>query len=115
MAKKNAKSAGHKAINKSEAIRKYMTEHPDAGPTAVAQALNAREGWRISPAYVSTIKNKVRETKGRGRRGRGGGRRAGGRGAVSEQALLKAKELARLMGGINQAKAALDLLARLTS
>jgi hypothetical protein len=121
MAKKAEKTS--RSSNKSESIRQYMQENPDAGPTAVADALNAREGWKISPAYVSTIKNKVKETGGRRRRRRRRGRpRAGavagtssGSRSLNERALLQAKQFAKESGGISQAKAALDLLSRLQS
>ena len=118
MAKKASKSASEKESkesNKSQAIRDYMSANPDAGPTSVAQALNEREGWKISAAYVSTIKNKLKQpgtTRGAGGRGRSSGGRDGG---LSEKSLMQAKELLKQAGGINQAKAALELLARLTS
>jgi hypothetical protein len=124
MAKKAGKSTTQRESNKSEAIREYMSANPEAGPTSVAEALNQREGWKISAAYVSTIKNKVKENQGGGRRARRGRRVAraamsggggGGGGGVNEQALLQAKKLAEQIGGIDQAKAALDLLGKLTS
>ena len=106
MAKKSAKSAS--GGNKSQAIRDYLKQHSDVGPTAVAAALNAREGWHISAAYVSTIKNKVKPRGGRVTRA--GNAKAG---ALDKKALLQAHELCKQAGGINQAKAALDLLAKL--
>ena len=111
MAKKAGKSRS--GGNKSQAIRDYLKQHPDAGPTAIASALNAQEGWKISAAYVSTIKNKTNSSKRAGRRGRRG-RPAGGA-AVDMASLKQAKAFCQQAGGINQAKAALDLLAELTS
>jgi hypothetical protein len=95
--------------NKSAAIRDYVTANPEQGPTAISDALNAAHGWSITPAYVSTIKNKMGEKKS----ARRGPRAASG--AVDEGALLTAKKLADQIGGISEAKAALDLLSRLTS
>src|SRR5262245_39614611 len=95
--------------NKSAAIRDYIGAHSGEGPTAIAAALNQAHGWKISPAYVSTIKNKMHDKPA------GRGRRAKSTGAVNEGALLTAKKLAEQIGGIDQAKAALDLLSRLTS
>lgn len=115
MAKKAGRGRGRSGTNKSQAIRDYIKANPDAGPTAVADALNTREGWKISAAYVSTIKNKLKQpgtTRGAGRRGRSSGGTDGG---LSEKSLMQAKELLKQAGGINQAKAALELLARLTS
>jgi hypothetical protein len=107
MAKRSARS-GEKE-NKSAAIRDYIRSHSEAGPTAIADALNAAHGWKISPAYVSTIKNKMQEKKASRRRGRAA---AGG---VDESALMQAKKMAQQIGSIGEAKAALDLLSRLTS
>lgn len=108
MPKKSAKSARGNGENKSAAIRDFITSNPNQGPTAVAEALNTAHGWSITPAYVSTIKNKMKDSKGSSRRGRGAPN-------IDEKALIQAKELARQTGGIGQAKAALDLLHRLTT
>lgn len=110
MAKKSAKSSAANEGNKSQAIRDYLKQHSDAGPTAVAAALNTREGWDISAAYVSTIKNKMKQPSGRVTRA-ASGKVAG----LNEKSLIQAYELCKQVGGINQAKAALDLLAKLTS
>lgn len=108
---RGADKAGEGEVNKSQTIRDYVTANPETGPTAVAAALNAEHGWEITPAYVSTIKNKMKEVSGGGF---SRGPRSKGDGGLSEQSLIQAKELARQAGGINQAKAALDLLDRLT-
>lgn len=105
------KRRGRKAgVNKSQIIRDYMGQHPKEGPSAVAAALNKREGWKITPAYVSTIKSNAKK-KTPGKRGRKPGRRAAG--SISEASLLQAKKLAEQLGGVTEAKAALDLLAKL--
>ena len=104
-----AKKAAKREVNKSQAIRDYLKEHSGVGPTAVAAALNSREGWGISAAYVSTIKNKTKQPATRTPRAAKG--KIGG---VNEKSLIQAKEFAKQAGSINQAKAALDLLARLT-
>src|SRR5690349_8262768 len=108
MAKKAGKTRRGRDGNKSQSIRDFIKDNPGQGPTAVAAALNSREGWKISAAYVSTIKNKMKSTRGTSRAG--GSRTAG----VNEKSLIQAKDFAKQAGGINQAKAALDLLARLT-
>ena len=119
MAKKAAKSSGEQDVNKSQAIRDYIKANPDEGPTAVAAALNSSQGWDISAAYVSTIKNKMKGPSKSSRSSRSASRsRASSRSAaasgVDAQSLMQAKELAKHAGGINEAKAALDLLAKLT-
>ena len=40
-------------LNKSQMIREYLAEHPDAGPTEVAKALSE---FGVSPALVANIK-----------------------------------------------------------
>lgn len=110
MAKKAGRGRGRSGTNKSQAIRDYIQQNPDAGPTAVAEGLNAREGWKISAAYVSTIKNKLKQPATTRKRGS-----AAKESGLSEKSLMQAKELCKQAGGINQAKAALELLARLTS
>jgi hypothetical protein len=93
-------------------IRDYIAEHPDAGPTAVADAISLT-GTSVTPAFVSTVKStdklKSKRRKGGGRRG---GRAASGD-SVSMDSLLKAKKLAEQMGGVEVAKAALDAYAKL--
>ena len=113
MAKKAAKSRGSSGGNKSQSIREYLQQNSGAGPKAVAEALNSREGWNISAAYVSTIKNKMKSSGGSRRRGPSPKASSGG--SLNEKSLIQAKELLKQAGGINQAKAALDLLAKLTS
>jgi hypothetical protein len=117
MAKKAAKSGGN-GSNKSQSIRDYINENPGTGPKGVAEALNAREGWKISPAYVSTIKNKMNQKSGKKRGRRGAGRPARSLAtpsSVNEKSLIQAKQLIDQAGGVNQARAALDLLAKLQS
>ena len=114
MAKKAAKSRESSGGNKSQAIRDYLQQNSGAGPKAIAEALNSREGWDISAAYVSTIKNKMKSSGGFRRRGRAPKATGGGSG-LDAKSLIQANELLKQAGSINQAKAALDLLAKLTS
>lgn len=107
MARK-AKAAAETEVNKSQSIRDYVTANPDAGPTAVANALNEAHGWEISPAYVSTIKNKMK-----GPVVAGGGRSSSKSGSGLEETLLQAKQLAKQAGSFENAKAMLDLVAKL--
>lgn len=108
MAKKAEKSQG-----KAAAIRDYMAQNPDKGPQAVAEALK-EAGFEVSAAYVSTIKS-LSKKKG----GRRGPRKAEGRAPVASgeglsiAVLVQAKKLAAQLGGVAQAKAALDALAKL--
>lgn len=45
-------------LSKTQAIRQFLAEHPDASPMAVAEALVA-QGFRVSPAEVSTVQTKL--------------------------------------------------------
>lgn len=46
-------------ISKTQAIRQYLAEHPDASPRAVAKAVVA-QGFETSPAFVSAVQAKLR-------------------------------------------------------
>ena len=47
-----------KSVNKSQAVRDYLSAHPDAMPKDVRAAL-AKVGLEVSRVLVSTVKNKV--------------------------------------------------------
>lgn len=101
--------------NKSSAIRKYKSENPDAGPKIIAEALN-KEGLKVTAGFVSTVLSNDKKRSGQGgRRGRRRGRpAASGRGGdVAVAQLIQAKKLADQMGGVEQARQALDALAKL--
>ncbi len=67
MAKKNTPAAvAQTEVNRSEAIRKYKSDHPQAGPSEIAKAL-AGEGLDVSSSLVSSVLNTGR------RNGRSGG------------------------------------------
>src|SRR5262245_9002981 len=96
--------------SKSEAIRNYKAAHPDAGPKAIAESLT-KDGTKVSAQFVSTVLSNARKKSGK-RRGRRPGRRAAG-GNVALKQLVLAKKLAARMGGVEQARQALDTLAKL--
>jgi len=107
-------------VNKSQAVRDYAAEHPDAKPAEISAAL-AEMGIQVSPQAVSTIKyqaaKKTGAPKRRGRprkaaKGAAAPARSNGRsGDLSD--LLAAKALADQVGGVEQAKKLLDTLAKL--
>ena len=107
VARKVAKKAPAKpAVNKSKAIRDYQTKNPNAGPTAVAEALG-KEGIEVTPAFVSTVKtlDKTKKKAGRKTKARVG--------ELTVANLMQAKELAQALGGPERAKAALEALDKL--
>jgi len=95
--------------NLSAEIRKYAEANPKAKPKAVAEAL-AAAGVKVTPIYVSTILSNMRRKSGKGRRR---GRRAAGGGGDVLAKLVLAKKLADRMGGVDAARAALDVLAKI--
>jgi len=119
MAKKAAAS-GH---NKSELIRDYKKNDPNLGPKAIAGLMMSEHGEDVSAQFVSTVLSMAKKRDGKGvRRGRGrppGSGKAASKVAaksgvgISVDLLVKAKKLAKELGGVEEAKAALDALARL--
>jgi hypothetical protein len=105
-------------INKSQKVRDYLAEHPDAGPIAVANALKR---YGVSVALVSAIKSKGK-TGGRKRRKSKAtkrrsvrGRRAPARRTGQMEPVVAAAELIRVCGGIDEAKSTLDAAGRVAS
>ena len=96
--------------NLSAEIRRYVEGNPNAKPKAISEGL-AAQGVKVTPTYVSTILSNARRKSGKlKRRGRRG--RAGAAGDVLANLVL-AKRLSDKMGGIDQARAALDTLAKI--
>jgi hypothetical protein len=54
-------------VNKSQAVRDYVKEHPGAGNKEVAEALT-KQGVKITPNHVANIKSKSAAGKGKRRR-----------------------------------------------
>lgn len=119
-----AKKEDADSANKSQAIRDFLAANPKAKPRQVVAALK-EQGHEITAAYVSTIKSLDKKKNGKvGRRGRpAGSTKAAAAAAAAQpvaagndnflQSLLTAKKLAEQLGGIAQAKAAIDALAKL--
>lgn len=119
------KSAG--GMNKSAEIRAFKDANPGMGPTAISEALKKDKGLDVTPAFVSTVLSNAKgpgAAKGKkGRRKKKGGKKVGrkaaaapvasGAGELSVDHLVKAKKLAEQMGGVAEAKAALDALSKI--
>lgn len=103
MAKKKAGG-----VNKSQAIRDYLKDKPDAGPTEVCRELK-KKGLTIAPALVSNVKAAMLGKK-RGAK-KVGGRRGD---AVSLNALLEAREFVDKVGSVDQAVQILKTLEKLS-
>ena len=100
-------------VNKSQAIRDYITANPKAKPKDVVTALS-EQGVTVTPAFVSTLRSndKRKGRKGPGRRGRPAGSTKSAS-SVGIDSLVQAKKLIDKMGGINQARQALDALSKI--
>ena len=122
MAKK--KSQG---VSKSQAIRDYLAEHPDAKASTIRPAL-AERGIDVSLALVGQIKQRMKESGGSGIstspakkrtvKKKSAGRKATrkkatSRNALSAENLVEAKKLVDDLGGIDQARQALKYLEKL--
>src|SRR3954464_5721612 len=122
---KRVPSGNGTPINKSQAIRDFLTGNPAADTKAVVAGL-AEKGVKVAPTLVYFIKSKRRQADRRGQAGPGGragppNRRAK-RGRVAEssrqtgsrnpvEVVLRVKDLAREVGGIKNLKLLVDLLA----
>jgi hypothetical protein len=97
-------------VNKSQKIREYLADHPEAGPSEVARELKQ---FGVTAALVSNVKARgdapVRRKKRRGRKRSVTRNGAPGRRRRAEaQPIVAAAELIRLCGGVEEAKAALN-------
>jgi len=111
-------------VNKSQQIRDYKKAHPRQKPKQIAEALG-KEGVDVSAQFVSTVlssakkKKKKSRTKGSSQgkeasQRRATGKRAGAGGRqVTFESLLRAKKIVKEMGGIKEARKALDALEEL--
>lgn len=116
--------------SKSDLIRTTSAENPSAGPTEIAKMIQSAHNTKVSPAMVSTVLSQDRTRGGKpAKRGRPpkatgakAGRKAassagrsggGGGGGVSIETLVRIKQLADEMGGVDQARKALDALSQI--
>lgn len=104
---------GSGGLNRSEEVRKYLLAHPDAGPKEVV-AVMAQQGITITSALVSNVKYGSGRSKKAANRARAAAAPPADEGSdIPLELLIEAKKFADRMGGIAQARAALDALASL--
>jgi hypothetical protein len=84
-----------KRRNKAAKIRAVLADKPDATAKEVIQKL-ATQRVRVTPAQVYNVKSTAAKPKLNG-----------------YESLIQAKKLADRLGGVEQARAALDVLAKL--
>lgn len=107
--------------SKSDLIRTTSAENPTAGPTEIAKLIQTVHSIKVSPAMVSTVLSQDRSRGGKpAKRGRppratrGQASRASGSN-LSVDALVRIKKLADEMGGVAEARRALDALSQILS
>lgn len=110
MAKKKATSG----VNRSQAIRDYLETDPGATPKTIVSAL-AAQGIEVSEGLASNVKytTQAKQRGGWKRPGKRGRRRGAAAGSVSASDLFEAKRLVDVVGGIEEARKALDTLEQL--
>jgi hypothetical protein len=106
---KNAASDGGR-VNKSQAVRDFLTANPAADSKAVIAGL-AELGVKVAPTMVYYVRSKLGQARRKARRERvaASSRQSGARNPV--EVVLRVKDLAREVGGIGNLKQLVDLLA----
>jgi hypothetical protein len=89
-----------RANSKAAKIRALLAERPDISVKEVVKSLSARR-VRVTPAQVYNLKSESRN--GRVKAGK----------AKGYEFLFQAKKLVDAMGGVDKARATLDMLAKL--
>jgi len=87
--------------SKAAKIRALLAERPDAKASEVVEALKSQK-VRVTAAQVYNVKATS-----------GNGKPAAKKATSGFESLVQAKKLADAMGGLDKARAALDVLARL--
>ncbi len=99
---------------KTAAIKAALKANPNKGPKEIAELLNA-EGWDMTAQRVSVVKSALKAKK----KAKAAAAPAPETGpvvpkdAVSVGLLVKAKKLVQELGGVKEAKTALNALAQL--
>jgi hypothetical protein len=107
---KRAASENGTPINKSQAIRDFLAANPQAGTKEVVAGL-ADKGIKVAPTLVYFIKSKANRAKRRAKRARAV--ESSRQSATADPVALvrKVRDLGREMGGIQNLKKLVDLLA----
>lgn len=100
--------------NKSAAIRDYLQQHPDAGPTEVARALTEQK-IKVSATHVSNVKARLASGAAVGTRGVGRPRKSASfnGGGLSIEMLVEVKKIVDRVGSVENAQRALSALSKL--
>lgn len=102
------KSGAAEAVNKAQLIRDALKKLGIDAPAKDIQAECEAHNATVAPAQISNIRTKLKE-KGTGKSGRKG---SGGVAATADE-LLEVRTMAEKIGGVERARALLDILDRL--
>ena len=97
---------------RSQAIRDYLAQNPDASPRQVVDGLKA-QGIPVKETLVGSIKYGKRAKAASRKKGAGRATPSRANGTLTSDDLLEAKRIADRLGGIEQARAALETLEQL--
>jgi hypothetical protein len=111
-----ARRGGRAKLSGSEAIRRLLAKKPDSGPKAIRETL-ARKGITVSPGLVSFVKFNFKKG-GRSQAAKTPAVRAAVRKTaapqISFEQLIEVKKVSAALGGADQLRQALDMLAQLS-
>lgn len=98
---------------KTAAIRAAVKTYPKKGPKEIAELLNT-EGWDVKPQQISVVKSAMKAKKKKAAEAPAPeAAPVLPKDAVSVGLLVKAKKLVQELGGVKEAKTALNALAQL--
>jgi arginine repressor len=108
--------------NKTQAIVEFCKQNPTAKPKDIAEALE-KQGIKVKPQYISSIRTKFGLTKRARRKGRAAAA-AGAqeaktakatprKAAVAYESLVEASKFVKSVGDVETARQALDAFAKL--
>lgn len=101
--------------SKTAAIKACLAANPTKGPKEIAELLKA-DGWDVTAQRISVVKSNLKGKKKAKKAAPAPEPEAGPvvpKDAVSVGLLVKAKKLVKELGGVTEAKAALNALAQL--
>lgn len=102
------KSGAAEAVNKAQLIRDALKKLGIDAPAKDIQAECEAHHATVAPAQISNIRTKLKE-KGSGK----SGRKAGGGVSATADELIEVRTMAEKIGGVDRARALLDILDRL--
>lgn len=96
-------------VNRSQAIRDYLTKNPKANLVEVRETL-ATDGIKVSDSLINAVKYKKPKGKRGKKRGRPAKARATSTPTFSAATLIAAKKMVDDLGGVERAVAAIEVL-----